>query len=151
MTQVVKITFNELNPIRPGLFSRSPGPRGGSEARMPKIKVNINWLKLNFAWVIISIKAFLMQNLRLIALLGLEIWRHKIFLKRREPVIRFDYLPRKTGLTLKKRVFMSRIVLLDPKLTPHVNFNNFQAEENFFIFKIFGTSRWRKSSSNPPD
>ena len=46
---------------------------------------------------------------------------------------------------------MSRIVLLDPKLTPHVNFNNFQAEENFFIFKIFGTSRWRKSSSNTPD
>ena len=50
--------------------------------------------------------------------------------------------PRKTGLTLKKRVFMSLIVLLDPKLTPHVNFNNFQAEEKFFIFKIFaGTSR----------
>ena len=33
---------------------------------------------------------------------------------------------------------MSRIVLLDPKLTPHVNFSNFQAEENFFIFKILG-------------
>ena len=49
--------------------------------------------------------------------------------------------PRKTGLTLKKRVFMSRIVLLDPKLTPHVNFNNFQAEENFSFSKIFGTSR----------
>ena len=49
--------------------------------------------------------------------------------------------PRKTGLTLKERVFMSRIVLLDPKLTSHVNFNNFQAEGNFFIFKIFGTSR----------
>ena len=46
---------------------------------------------------------------------------------------------------------MSRIVLLDPKLTPYVNFNNFQAEENFFIFKIFGTSWWRKSNSNPPD
>ena len=30
-----------FNPIRPGLFSRSPGP-GGSKARMPKIKVNIN-------------------------------------------------------------------------------------------------------------
>ena len=38
-----------LNPIRPGLFSRSLGPRGGSEAWMPKIKVNNNWLKLNFA------------------------------------------------------------------------------------------------------
>ena len=88
---------------------------GGSEAQMPKIKVNINWLKLNFAWVIMSIKAFLMQNLRLIALLVLEIWRHKIYLKRRE---RFDYLPPENGFIFKKRVFMSRIVLLDPKLTP---------------------------------
>ena len=34
-----------LNPIRPGLFSRSPGPGGGSEAQMPKIEVNINQLK----------------------------------------------------------------------------------------------------------
>ena len=33
---------------------------------------------------------------------------------------------------------MSKIVLLDPKLTPNVNFNNFQAEEIFFIFKHFG-------------
>ena len=40
---------------------------------MPKIKVNINLLNLNFAWVIISIKTFLMQNLRLIAVLVLEI------------------------------------------------------------------------------
>ena len=46
---------------------------------------------------------------------------------------------------------MSRIVVLDPKLTPHVNFSNFQAEENFFIFKIYGTSRWEKSSRNPLD
>ena len=51
------------------------------------------------------------------------------------------FTPWKTDLTLKKRDFMSRIVLLDPKLTPHVNFNNFQAEKNFFIFKIFGTSQ----------
>ena len=39
-----------FNPIRLGLFSRSPGPRGvgggrGSEAQTPKIKVNINQLK----------------------------------------------------------------------------------------------------------
>ena len=51
------------------------------------------------------------------------------------------FTPGKRILTLKKRVFMSGIVLLDPKLTLHINFNNFQAEENFFIFKIFGTSR----------
>ena len=79
---------------------------GGSEALMPKIKVNINWLKLNFAWVIISIKAFLMQNLRLIALLVLEIWRHKIFLKRRERVIWFDYLPPENGFNFKKKEFL---------------------------------------------
>ena len=62
------------------------------------------------------------------------------FPQKREQVIRFDYLPPENGFNFKKRVFMSRIVLLYPKLTPHVNFNNFQAEENFFIFKIFGTS-----------
>ena len=34
-----------INHIRPGLFSRSPGPEG-SEARMPKIKVNINQIEM---------------------------------------------------------------------------------------------------------
>ena len=42
------------------------------------------------------------------------------------------------GFNFKNMIFMSRIVLLDPKLTPHVNFSNFQAEENFFIFKLLG-------------
>ena len=89
--------FLQLNPIRPGLFSLSPGPEegeggGGSEAQMPKIKVNINQLKWNFAWVIIPIRAFLMQTVRLIAYLILEIWHHKISLVRGEGVIRFSYL-----------------------------------------------------------
>ena len=35
--------------------------------------------------------------------------------------------PWKTGLTFKNGFFMSRTVLLDQKLTPHVNFSNFQA------------------------
>ena len=39
-----KKVWKTFNPIRPGLFSRSPGP-GGSVARMAKIKVNINLLK----------------------------------------------------------------------------------------------------------
>ena len=51
--------------------------------------------------------------------------------------------PRKIGLSLKKVTFyVVRIVLLDPKLTPHVNFSNIQAEENFSIFKIFA-KLWR--------
>ena len=41
----VSCCFN--NPMRTGLFNRSPGPgvTGGSEARMPKIKVTINRFK----------------------------------------------------------------------------------------------------------
>ena len=51
------------------------------------------------------------------------------------------FTPGKRDLTFKKWVFMSRIVLLNPKLTPNVSFSSFQAEENFFVFKIFVTSQ----------
>ena len=88
-------------------------------------------------------KALLMQNLRLIAFPVLEIWCHKISLGRRERVIKFGYLPLENGINFRKWVFMSRIVLLDPKLTlppppPHVNFSNFQAEEIFSFSKFLG-------------
>ena len=109
-----------------------------SEARMPKIKVNINWLKLNFAWVIISIKAFLMQNLRLIALLVLEIWRHKIFLKRRERVIWFDYLPPENRFNfLKKTSFYVQNRSSRPKIEPPCQFQQFLCREKFFHFQNF--------------
>ena len=42
---VAPVRNRYFNPIRPGLFSRSPGPgggKGGSEAQMPKIKFNID-------------------------------------------------------------------------------------------------------------
>ena len=114
------------------------GGEGGSEARMPKIKVNINWLKLNFASVIISIKAFLMQNLRLIALLVLEIWRHKIFLKRREQVIRFDYLPPENGFNFKKKTsFYVQNRSSRPKIDPPCQFQQFSSREKFFSFSKF--------------
>ena len=70
-----------------------------------------------------------MQNLRLIALLVLEIRRHKISLGRREQIIKLSYLPWKTDLKFNKCVFMSGIVLLDPKLTPRVNFQQFSSRE----------------------
>ena len=44
---------------------------------------------------------------------------------------------------------MSRIVLLDPKLTPHVNFNNFQAEENFSFSKILGRLHEKRAAATP--
>ena len=41
--------------------------------------------------------------------------------------------PRKMGLTLKKRVFMSRIVLLDPKLT-RMSISTIFKQRNIFHF-----------------
>ena len=40
--------------------------------------------------------------------------------------------PRKTGLTLKKSFYVQN-PSFRPKIDPHVNFSNFQVEENFFI------------------
>ena len=37
---------------------------------------------------------------------------------------------------------MSRIGLLDPKLTPHVNFSNFPAERNVYILKRAAATPW---------
>ena len=70
-----------------------------------------------------AVKAFLMQNLSLIALLVLEKSRHKVSLERREWLIKSGYLPPENGFNFKK---ISFYVQLDPKLTPHVNFSNFQ-------------------------
>ena len=43
---------------------------------------------------------------------------------------------------------MSRIVLLDTKLIPHVNFSNFQAEEKFLFLKFLGRL---EEQLQPPD
>ena len=75
-----------------------------------------------------------MQNLSLVAPLLSEIWRAQ--------VIKFGYLLPENESNFKKRVFMSRIGLLDPKFTPHVNFSNFQAEKNVFILKRAAATPW---------
>ena len=82
-----------------------------------------------------------MQNFRLIALLVLEILRHQISLRRRERVIKFGYLPSENGFNVYKMGSHVQNSSSRPKIDPHVNFSNFQVEEKFFIFKIFGTSR----------
>ena len=41
-------SLESVNPSRPGLFSRSPGPIRGSEAWMPKIKVYQNMIESKF-------------------------------------------------------------------------------------------------------
>ena len=74
-----------------------------------------------------------MQNLSLVALLVLEIWRHKISLRRREQVIKFGYLSPENGFNFKKMSFYVQNRSSRPKIDPHVNFSNFQVEEKFFI------------------
>ena len=97
-------------------FARPEGRRG-SEAQMPKINVNIRRCQKST--------------------LVLEIGRHKISLRRREQVVKFGYLPPENRFNFKKVCFMSRIVLLDPKLTPPCQFQQFSSRGKFFIFKIF--------------
>ena len=77
-----ELKMDTFYPLSSSLFSSSPGlGRGlGSRARMPKTKVTLSWLKWNFAWVIRTIKACLMQNLSLLAFLFLEIWYDKVSL-----------------------------------------------------------------------
>ena len=72
-------------------------------------------------------------------------------LRRREQVINFGYLPPENKFNFKKKEFLCPESFCSTQnWPPHVNVSNFQAEENVFILKIFGTSRWEKSSSNPP-
>ena len=65
--------------------------------------------------------------------------------------IRLFIYPWKTGLTFKKWVFMSRIVLLDPNLppSPNVNFRNFQAEEIFSLSKFLGCLDEKRAAATP--
>ena len=109
----------------------------GSEARMPKIKVTINRLKWNFAWVIIATKACLMQNLSLVAF---YFWRYDVtkFLsgEGNESPNSATYPP-ENGWNFKKVSFYIQNRYPRPKIYPHVNFSTLQAEENFFIFKNF--------------
>ena len=142
--------WDPLNPIRPVLFSRLPGPRGGSETCMPKIKVNIYRLKWNFAWVIISIKAFLMHNLRLIAFLVLEIWHHKISFRRREWVIKFGYLSPENGFNVQKMGFYVQNCSSRPKIDPPCQFQQFSSRGKIFHFQNFWDISMRKEQQQPP-
>ena len=83
-----------------------------------------------------TIKAFLMQNLRLVALLVLEIKRDKMSLRRREQVIKFGYLPPENGFNFKKNEF-----LCPESFFSTLQFQQFSSRGNFSILKVFGTSR----------
>ena len=57
--------------------------------------------------------------------------------------------PRKTDLTLKKRVFMSRIVLLDPKLTPMSILTIFKQRKIFSFSTFLGCLNDERAAATP--
>ena len=57
--------------------------------------------------------------------------------------------PRKTGLTLRKQVFMSRIVLLDPKLTPMSISTIFKKRKIFSFSKFLGHLDDERAAATP--
>ena len=48
-------------------LNQEGGEGGGLRGQDTKIKGNINWLKWSFAWIVIALKAYLMQNFSLVA------------------------------------------------------------------------------------
>ena len=64
--------ITHFNPIRLGLFSRSPGP-GGGLVRGPDAKIQGHPQPIEIKFCIIAIKACLMQNLILLPSVALEI------------------------------------------------------------------------------
>ena len=108
---------------------------------MPKIKVNNQPIEMKLCISHYSYKSIPDANLRLIALLVLEIWRTKISLRRREQVIKFGYLPPENGFNFKKMSFHVQNRSFRPKIDPPCQFQQFSSRGNFFIFTIFGTSQ----------
>ena len=96
-----------------------------------------------------DMKAFLMQNLSPVALLVFEIYVTKFALEKGNKSSDSAIYPQKMGLALKKLVFMSRIVLLDPKLTP-MSIQQFPSRRIFFHFVHFWDLSMRREQQQLP-
>ena len=125
---------------------RGGGGGRGWEARMRKIKVNINQLKRNLAWVIMAIKAFLLHNLILVALLVLEIRRHKICLGIREQIIKFGYLSPENEFNLQNEFLCSKS-FFSTQNWPPCQFQQFPSRGKFFHFVNFWDISMRKEQT----
>ena len=144
---------NRVNPIRPSLLRVSSGPVGGPPdlgltspgyiKLCSLFKHHLIQIRFGMSTDATKIDFSNFHNLEEITL------QRYISPSRREQEIKFGYLTLKNEFYHKKRNFMSRTVLSDPKLTSPVSFNNFQTEKTF-LFSVFWTSRREMSSSNPP-
>ena len=79
-----------------------------------------------------------MQNLTMFAIIVLKILRQKIYLERREQVIKFGYLPPENGSNFKNMTFMSSPPKID---IPPCQFQQFSSRGICFHLQKFGTSQ----------
>ena len=66
----------------------------------------------------------------------------------REQVIKFGYLPTENGFIFKKMSFLSRIVLLDPKLTP-MSISAIFKQKKLFHFSFLGCLDEKRAEVTP--
>ena len=86
---------------------------------MPKVKVNINSLKKNFASVIITINGIPDAKFKADSPSSFgDLTSQKVFLGRRERVIRLGYLPPENGFNFKKISFYFQNRSSQPKIDP---------------------------------
>ena len=139
----------QYNPIRPGLFSRWSGQRG-SEARMPKIKVTDHSIETKLRRSYDSYKS--MPDARFefgsLVIFG-DMTSQNLSLKKETSHRIRLFTPGKWVSFLKSEFYMCRIILLDPKLTPYVNFSNFQAKEIFSFPKFLRRLDEKRAAPTP--
>ena len=95
--------LSPFNPIRPSLFSCSPGPRGGSEAQIPKTKVNINRFEMKLCMSHYIHKSI--PDAKFDPDSSSKFWRYDVRnfpSKEGNESSNSAIYPQKTGLTLKK-------------------------------------------------
>ena len=76
--------------------------------------------------------------------------RHKIFLKRRERVIQFDYLPPENGFNFKKTSFYVQNRSSRPKIDPTMSISTIFKQRKIFHFKNFWDVSMTKEQQQPP-
>ena len=141
-----------INPIKPDLFSPSPGRGGGTQrpgcqkSRLPSTDWN-ETLHESF----IAIKACLMQNLSVVAFLFLEIWRRKITLWRRERVIKFGYLPPENEFNFRKSEFLCPESFFSTQNWLPLSISAIVKQRKIFHFQNFRDVSMRKEQQQPTD
>ena len=122
-----------VNPKTYGILRFCQLWGGGGVGPDQENKVMVNGLIWNLVPIMVRMILVNLQNFRVLAILRLEIWRHKNFLSRRKWVIVIRYLP--PGIS-KKITFYAWKQLFWHKIIPPLHFHCFQAKQKFHRFNF---------------